>query len=51
MKRAAEELYLSVGTVNTYVKRIYAKMGIHTRQALIDLFDEAKHEAWSPRDE
>lgn len=51
MKRAAEELYLSVGTVSTYVKRIYAKMGIHTRQALIDLFDEAKHEAWSPRDE
>lgn len=41
MKRAAEELYLSLGTVNTYVKRIYAKLDIHTRQELIDRFEEA----------
>ena len=40
MKRTAEELYLSIGTVNTYVKRIYAKMGVHTRQELIDRFEE-----------
>ena len=46
MKRAAEELYLSVGTVSTYVKRIYAKMDIHSRQELIDRFDEAKERSW-----
>lgn len=45
MKRAAEELYLSVGTVSTYAKRIYAKMGIHTRQALIDKFEDAREKA------
>lgn len=44
MKRAAEELYLSLGTVNTYAKRIYAKMDIHSRQELIDCFEVLRHQ-------
>jgi DNA-binding NarL/FixJ family response regulator len=27
----AEELYLSIETVKTYVKRLYAKLGVHNR--------------------
>lgn len=47
MKRAAEELYLSLGTVNTYAKRIYAKLDIHTRQELIDRFDDFREKTRS----
>ena len=27
----ADELYLSIETVKTYVKRLYAKLGVHNR--------------------
>ena len=33
----AEELYLSNYTVKTHLRRSYAKLGIHTRQELLDL--------------
>lgn len=42
IKRTGEELYISVGTVNTYLRRIYQKMDIHSRQELIDRFDELR---------
>ncbi len=32
----AEELFLSVNTVKTHIKRIYAKIGVHSREGLID---------------
>ena len=31
--------------MNTYLRRIYQKMGIHTRQELLDLFDTEKEQA------
>lgn len=40
MKRIAEDLCVSVGTVNTYLRRIYQKMDIHSRQELLDMFDD-----------
>lgn len=42
IKRTGEELYISVGTVNTYLRRIYQKMDIHSRQELIDRFDKLR---------
>lgn len=36
----AEMLCISQSTVHTHVKRIYEKMGVHSRQELIDLRDE-----------
>ena len=45
VKRTSEELFLSTGTVNTYLRRIYQKMDIHTRQELLDLFDAEKEQA------
>ena len=38
-KRIAEMLYISVSTVQGHIKRIYAKMGIHSRQSAINLFE------------
>ena len=35
-----EELTLTRNTVKTYIKRIYAKLGIHSQQELIDLVEE-----------
>ena len=32
------ELYISEGTARTHVKRIYAKLGVHSKQELIDFF-------------
>ena len=32
-----EELVLSGGTVKTHVTHIYAKMGVHDRQEMMDL--------------
>ena len=33
----AEELYLSNYTVKTHLRRSYAKLGVHTRQELLDM--------------
>lgn len=45
IKRVAEELYLSIGTVNTYLRRIYQKTEVHSRQELLDLFEsEIRHD-------
>lgn len=38
-KRMSEELMVSVNTVNTHVKRMYSKLGVHKRQELIDLVE------------
>ncbi|OUO89421.1 hypothetical protein B5F40_11080 [Gordonibacter sp. An230] len=35
--RIEQELYISRGTVNTYSHRLYQKLGIHSRQELLDL--------------
>lgn len=34
-----EELVLSKNTVATHVKHIYQKLGVHSRQELLDLFE------------
>jgi DNA-binding CsgD family transcriptional regulator len=36
-ERISKELYISKSTVDTHVRRIYAKTGVHSRQELIDL--------------
>lgn len=36
----AEELVISTNTVKTHIKRIYRKLGIHSRQDLADLTEE-----------
>lgn len=33
----AEKLVTSEGTAKTHIKRIYAKLGIHSREELLDL--------------
>ncbi len=38
----AEQLYLSENTVRTHAKNAYAKMGVHSKQALIDLVSDTK---------
>ena len=42
----AENLSISENTVNTHVRRIYQKMGVHSRQELIDLIlDPVSHDS------
>lgn len=36
------ELYISKGTVDTYVQRIYRKFGVHSRQELVNLCEKAE---------
>jgi DNA-binding CsgD family transcriptional regulator len=38
--RIEQELYMSRGTVNTHMRRIYQKLGVHSRQELLDLIDD-----------
>lgn len=41
-----EKLYISENTVRTYVKNIYAKLDIHSKQELLDRLEEqGLHEA------
>ncbi len=40
-ERISQELHISKSTVDTHLRRIYAKAGVHSRQELIDL-SEAK---------
>lgn len=35
----AEDLYVSTGTVNSHVKSIYRKMGIHSKQELLNIVE------------
>jgi DNA-binding CsgD family transcriptional regulator len=35
--RIQEELVISAGTVNTHLRHVYQKLGVHTQQELIDL--------------
>ena len=41
-KRIAQDLGLSINSVQTYAKSLYRKMGVHSRQDLIDLVCDAK---------
>lgn len=36
----SEELFISKNTVRTHMKGIYRKLGIHSKQELLDLFDD-----------
>lgn len=38
--RIADDLYLSTSTVTTYLRSIYRKLDVHSRQELLDLFEE-----------
>lgn len=38
----AERLYVSPNTVKTHLRRIYEKAGIHSRQELLDLLEDAE---------
>lgn len=38
--RMAEDLYVSTGTVNSHIKSIYRKMGIHSKQELLNIVEE-----------
>lgn len=40
-KKIAERLFLSVSSVQTYAKSLYRKLGVHSRQELIDMVNEA----------
>lgn len=37
-----DELCISLNTVTSHIKHIYTKLGVHTRQELIDLVDQAQ---------
>lgn len=41
--RIQEELHIAAGTVNYHTRNIYQKCGVHTKQDLIDLFDNETH--------
>lgn len=38
-KAAGEKLFVAAGTVQSHTKRIYAKLGVHSKQELIELVD------------
>lgn len=40
-----DKLYISENTVRTYVKNIYAKLDVHSKQELLDLLDEQPAQA------
>jgi DNA-binding CsgD family transcriptional regulator len=42
-ERVARELTISKSTVDTHLRRIYAKTGVHSRQELIDLGEASGH--------
>lgn len=43
--RIQKELYIAAGTVNYHSRNIYAKLGVHSKQELIELFEQAAKEA------
>ncbi|ANE23256.1 hypothetical protein AAY81_09270 [Denitrobacterium detoxificans] len=50
-KRVAEELLVSENTVNTHVKRMYRKLGVHKKQQLVDLVETFNPKAFSSKDD
>lgn len=42
-KKIAESLFLSLNSVQTYSKSLYRKLGVHSRQELIDLVNSEAH--------
>ena len=47
-ERMAAELFISKNTVDTHMRRIYAKCGVHSRQELIDLGERVERELPPP---
>lgn len=47
-KKIAETLHVSVGSVQTYSKSLYAKLDVHSKQEIIDLVKEGIEEANVP---
>ena len=43
LARIQEELCISQGTAGTHTRHIYQKIGVHNRQALIDMLEERLH--------
>lgn len=41
-KKIAEKLFISLNSVQTYAKSLYRKLGIHSRQELIDLVNQTR---------
>ena len=39
----AEKLFISIGTAKTHIRNIYSKMGIHSRQELLNIVNSARH--------
>ncbi|MBO4364880.1 MAG: helix-turn-helix transcriptional regulator, partial [Eggerthellaceae bacterium] len=40
--RISEELSISWNTVRTHTRNVYAKLGVHSRQEVVDLVDSYK---------
>ena len=49
-KKIADTLYLSVGTIQTHMKSIYRKIGLHSRQNVIDLVNQTMKEIGADAD-
>ena len=45
LRYVANELVLSVNTIDTHTKNLYRKLGIHNRQELIDLCEMAQRDS------
>ncbi|MBR2835660.1 MAG: helix-turn-helix transcriptional regulator [Coriobacteriales bacterium] len=42
LEKTADLLGVSINTVRSHIKNVYSKLGIHSRQELIDIIDDAK---------
>jgi len=40
IQRISEELFVSQGTVKAHINHIYRKLGIHSRQEMLDLVEK-----------
>lgn len=49
-ERIAAELFIAKSTVDTHLRRIYAKCGVHSRQELIDLGEQQTQELVSGKE-
>lgn len=48
IKTVAKLLYISDGTVQTHMKNLYRKLGLHSKQELVDLVDGGARSGSSP---